>query len=112
MLSFAEYIWLDGASPTQHLRSKTRVLDLDPKNITLATFPEWGFDGYSTYQSAGHNSDLVLKPVCFVKDPIRGLENNTLVMCEVFNADGSPHESNQRAALRTEMEATGTPQEA
>ena len=34
-----------------------------------------------------------------MNDPIRG-GDNILVMCEVFNADGSVHESNKRAALR------------
>lgn len=111
MLSFAEYIWLDGAAPTQNLRSKTRVLQLETDSTHLSQFPEWGFDGSSTYQAVGHNSDLVLKPVNFVKDPIRGA-GNFLVMCEVFNADGTPHASNQRALLREDMEAIGTPQEA
>ncbi|MEI6805139.1 MAG: glutamine synthetase beta-grasp domain-containing protein [Myxococcaceae bacterium] len=110
MLSFAEYIWLDGAKPTQNLRSKTRVLQLKTE-VDLSQLPEWGFDGSSTYQSSGNNSDLVLKPVNFVRDPIRG-ENNLLVMCEVFNVDGTPHASNQRAVLQEEMKILGEKQEA
>lgn len=104
MLFRAEYIWLDGSVPTQELRSKTRVLSLGKgKNVSLATFPEWGFDGSSTYQSPGKNSDLVLMPVSFVGDPLRG-PGNYLVMCEVFNADSTPHASNMRAALREELD--------
>ena len=39
----------------------------------------------------------MLKPVYFVPDPIRG-GDDILVMCEVLNADGSVHKSNNRAA--------------
>lgn len=103
-LSQAEYIWIDGASPTQRLRSKTRILQIQGKTLTLETFPEWSFDGSSTYQAHGHDSDLLLRPVSFVLDPIRG-EGNYLVMCEVFDNEGQPHTSNTRAYLRTILDA-------
>lgn len=100
MLNQAEYIWIDGATPTQELRSKARIFAAkNPKQVTLADFPLWSFDGSSTYQASGHYSDLELRPVSFVADPIRG-EGNFLVMCEVFNPDGTPHVSNTRAKLR------------
>lgn len=38
-------------------------------------------------------------PVRVVPDPIRG-GDNVLVMCEVLNPDGTPHETNTRAGLR------------
>ncbi len=93
----AEYLWLDGYSPTANLRSKTKVLDAPPTSLT--DIPEWGFDGSSTRQAEGKSSDCLLKPVAFFNDPIRG-SNNILVMCEVLNADGSAHISNTRARLR------------
>lgn len=100
MISRVEYIWLDGTKPTQQLRSKTRIIQItETNNINLDIFPKWGFDGSSTYQSEGHSSDLVLKPVNFCKDPIRGT-NNYLVMCEVFDADDKPHATNGRSILR------------
>ena len=77
---FAEYIWLDGTEPTQQLRSKTRVIELTGEP-TIGIFPEWGFDGSSTNQATGDNSDCILRPVSFVNDPIRG-EGNFLVMCK------------------------------
>lgn len=95
--TLAEYIWIDGGKPTASLRSKTKVLNRQVHN--LADLPEWGFDGSSTMQADGNSSDCLLRPVSFVKDPIRG-GNNVLVMCEVFNADGTVHESNHRAHLR------------
>ena len=99
MISQATYIWIDGAQPTSKLRSKTRVIHLSqPGHITLSQFPEWNFDGSSTYQAHGNDSDLTLKPVRFVPDPILG-SNNYLVLCEVDLPDGTPHPSNHRAQL-------------
>ena len=69
----AEYLWIDGAKPVQKIRSKTRITVFkNPNDVKLSDFPEWSFDGSSTNQSQGGNSDLLLKPVNFVKDPIRG----------------------------------------
>ena len=46
-ISQATYIWMDGSSPTQKLRSKRRVLQLqDLNNITTDQFPEWGYDAH------------------------------------------------------------------
>lgn len=89
-----EYIWVDGGEPTKKLRSKTKVV---PDGTT--EFPMWSFDGSSTNQAVGHDSDCLLKPVFDCPDPIRG-GNNRLVLCEVLNSDGSPHGSNTRAPLR------------
>ena len=93
----AEYIWTDGHLPTAKLRSKTKIVDGPIKKVS--ELPEWGFDGSSTEQAEGHFSDCLLRPVRLALDPIRG-GDNILVMCEVFNADGTVHESNARAALR------------
>ncbi len=93
----AEYIWIDGSRPTRLLRSKTKIL---PEPITSADeAPVWGFDGSSTNQAPGDNSDCVLKPVRVVPDPIRG-GDNVLVLNEVWTPDDEPHESNTRALLR------------
>ena len=90
-----EYIWLDGYQPTQSLRSKTLVRDTtgnNPFDGTLDTCEMWSFDGSSTEQAAGNDSDCLLKPVALFPDPCR--ENGYLVMTEVLNADGTPHKSN------------------
>tara|TARA_B100001146_G_scaffold167244_1_gene148021 strand:+ start:593 stop:1588 length:996 start_codon:yes stop_codon:yes gene_type:complete len=87
----AEYIWIDGTEPSPSLRSKTRVL------ADGSDFPIWGFDGSSTNQAPGENSDCVLRPVFSCPDPISG-GNNKLVMCEVLLPDMSPHPTNNRAA--------------
>ena len=90
-----EYIWLDGYSPTQSLRSKTRIeRDFSGK---LQGCPMWSFDGSSTKQAEGNDSDCLLKPVAIFPDPERS--NGFLVMTEVLNPDGTPHESNARATI-------------
>jgi len=89
----AEYIWVDGGDPTPFLRSKTRILQAGQRP------PEWGFDGSSTNQAPGDASDCILRPVFTCPDPVRGGEN-ILVLCEVFDADGTPNRTNHRAALR------------
>lgn len=104
-LSQVTYIWIDGSSPTQTLRSKVRILPIG-KTVSLSEFPQWAFDGSSTYQASGHDSDLTLNPVTFVDDPING-PGNYLLLCEVLNPDGTPHPSNKRARLVKLMEQGG-----
>lgn len=91
-----EYIWLDGYEPVRNLRSKTQLKDYD-SFPTLEQLPKWGFDGSSTQQAPGGSSDCVLVPVAVYPDSTR--KNGALVMCEVYNADGTPHASNDRATI-------------
>lgn len=89
MIIQAEYLWIDGGQPTRELRSKTRVVCVpEGSPVHLRSFPPWNFDGSSTYQADGSDSDLILEPVTFVRDALRG-GNNYLVLCEVFNGDGT-----------------------
>jgi glutamine synthetase len=97
----AEYIWIDGQKPTAKLRSKTKILNGPIKS--LGDLPDWGFDGSSTQQAEGHFSDLLLRPVKSIPDPLHR-ENDILVLCEVLNPDGTVHPSNKRAHLRVMAE--------
>lgn len=95
----AEYIWLDGNNP-QQLRSKTKVLQPGHKIglMTLADYEVWGFDGSSTKQAQGEDSDCVLKPVGVYKDPTRA-EGSVLVLNEVLLPNGEIHPTNTRRSL-------------
>ncbi len=95
-----EYIWLDGYKPTQNMRSKTKVEEHENFQGTLEEIGDWSFDGSSTQQAEGGSSDCILKPVAIYPDPAR--VNGYLVMTEVYNADGTPHESNGRATIDDE----------
>ena len=91
-----DYIWLDGYTPVPNLRTKCCIKEFD-EFPTLEQLPEWGFDGSSTQQADGGDSDCVLKPVAIYADGTR--ENGALVMCEVMLPDGAPHPSNARATI-------------
>ncbi|MCA9717731.1 MAG: glutamine synthetase beta-grasp domain-containing protein, partial [Myxococcales bacterium] len=120
MRILAEYIWVDGTRPTAQLRSKTRVMgpgEVPPSTelkegteIDPSVFPEWGADGSSTNQAGGSDSDIGLKPVRAVPDPIR--KGHYLVLCEVFDGGGAIHETNTRAKLRQVLDNGGAESEA
>ena len=88
-----EYLWLDGCTPTQ-IRYKTKVVKEFGKSNEA---PIWGFDGSSTEQADGNNSDCVLKPVRVYPNPLE--TNSSIILCEVWNVDDTPHESNTRRLL-------------
>jgi glutamine synthetase len=88
-----EYLWLDGCIPTQ-IRSKTKVVKEFDKNEEA---PVWGFDGSSTQQAEGNNSDCVLKPVRIYPNPLD--TDSSIVLCEVWNVDDTPHKTNTRRLL-------------
>ena len=99
-ICLAEYVWIDGTG--ENVRSKTRTLeDGPPKDVSQ--LPRWNFDGSSTGQSQGHNSDVYLKPVRIYPDPTRG-GNNILVLCETINYDQTPHPTNTRHTAAQAME--------
>ena len=95
-----KYIWLDGYTPEQHLRSKIQVAEQHGMLGTNDQPPVWSFDGSSTKQATGGQSDCVLHPVGSYRAPKHSCVD-TMVMCEVLNSDHTPHESNSR----TECEA-------
>ena len=66
-----EYVWLDGYK-TPNLRSKIKVINvykdahknsLNPTGGWDGVAPDWNFDGSSTRQAPGDNSERILKPV-------------------------------------------------
>ena len=93
-----EYLWLDGCTPTQ-IRYKTKVVK-DFGKIDDA--PVWGFDGSSTEQADGGSSDCVLKPVRVYPNPLES--NSSIVLCEVWNVDDTPHKTNTRHLLNETIE--------
>jgi len=96
----ALYIWIDGSG--EGLRSKTKTLDSVPKSIE--ELPIWNYDGSSTYQAEGSNSDTYLHPVKMYPDPFR-MGENVMVMCETYKYDNSPTGTNHRKACKEVMDA-------
>jgi len=90
-MTLYEYIWIDGFGNT---RGKTRVGNY---GTTLDLIPEWNYDGSSTQQASGSDSEIILKPVRLFPDPFRG-EDSMLVLCETFTSAGLPSIGNTRTA--------------
>jgi len=95
----AMYIWIDGSG--QNMRCKTRTLDFEPTDP--AQLPAWNFDGSSTGQAEGSNSDVNLHPVAIFKDPFRRGKDK-LVLCETFDYAGKPQATNFRHKCKKMMD--------
>lgn len=57
--------------------------------------PIWNFDGSSTGQAPGDDSEVLLKPQAIFPDPFRG-GKNILVMCDCYKPDMTPIKNNTR----------------
>jgi len=89
----AEYIWLDAH---QTPRSKTKVMTARPTKVSDC--PVWNYDGSSTEQAEGHNSEINIVPVALFEDPFRGFPH-VMVLTDAYNAwDDQPAIGNTRAA--------------
>lgn len=90
-----EYVWLDSDG---NPRSKTKVIyEKRPKNLEDLQLPFWNYDGSSTGQAEGNNSEVILKPTSVFPDPFRGGEC-IMVLCETYSPDMKPLASNTRHA--------------
>lgn len=88
--TIVEYVWIGG---NQELRSKTRVLYNTVK--TLSDLPIWNFDGSSTEQASGEDSEVIIKPRALFKDPIRK-NHHRLVLCDTYTPEDEPLSNNHR----------------
>ncbi|PHH68271.1 hypothetical protein CDD82_685 [Ophiocordyceps australis] len=95
----AEYVWIDSMG---EVRSKSRTLE--EQEYKPEALPIWNFDGSSTGQAPGDNSDVYLRPCAVYPDPFRG-KPNIVVLCECWNPDGTPNKYNFRHECNKVMEA-------
>lgn len=85
------YVWIDGTG--ENLRCKTKTVENEP--VTPEDLPIWNFDGSSTYQAEGCNSDVYLHPRALFRDPFRRGKNK-IALCDTYNFDHKPGVSNNR----------------
>ena len=94
-----EYIWL-GAN--NDLRSKVRVEWLENQDSPLFRgelncIPIWNYDGSSTNQAIGSDSEVLIKPVRVYPNPLAtSVAKEYLVLCETILPDMNPHPTNTR----------------
>ena len=93
--TFVEYVWIGG---NNELRGKTRVMF--GQITSLEQLPIWNFDGSSTRQAQGHDSEVLIKPVALFSDPFRK-HHHKIVLCETLYPDETPHETNHRHFANT-----------
>lgn len=93
------YVWIDGTD--ENLRCKTRTVDKEPTHPEDC--PEWNFDGSSTGQAEGSNSDVFLRPVALFRDPFRRGKNK-LVLCETLDYQKRVIETNKRSTCAKIMQ--------
>ena len=97
-----DYVWIDCDN---NLRSKSRVLSSDNRKYLDNELPLWNFDGSSTGQAPGIDSEVYLKPVKVYHDSFNKNSDilvNFLVLCETINADMKiPHDTNTRHLLNS-----------
>ncbi len=91
-----EYVWIDAYGNT---RSKIKIIKKQHSNFNLADIPEWNFDGSSTGQADGTNSDIIIKPCAIYTNPFFDYIEAYLVLSECLNKDHTPHETNHRHKL-------------
>lgn len=89
-----EYIWIDADCNT---RFKTKIISR--YLFSTEALPDWNFDGSSTGQAEGRDSDVLIRPIKMYKNPFVDYINSYLVICDCWNKDGTPHPTNHRVKL-------------
>lgn len=101
-MSVIEYVWLGG---NNELRSKIRVLEnmndasgssynMDHP-LLLRDIPDWNYDGSSTGQASGNDSEIVIKPKSMFKNPFRK-PCDYIVLCDTYLPNNEPLYNNNR----------------
>jgi glutamine synthetase len=94
-----EYVWIDAAGG---MRSKTRIehnMHKFSADWLLSDCKrwDWSFDGSSTGQATGTDSDVIIRPVAIFRNPFYKKFEAYLVMCDCYDKDGTtPHATNAR----------------
>lgn len=93
MKSRAIYIWI-GAN--NRLRWKIKTVPIDKRDmLKLKAYPWWNYDGSSTGQAEGENTEVRLKPVRVYPFPYKD-DADVMILCETYNVDNTVHRDNER----------------
>jgi len=104
-----EYLWCSGANTHHDLRSKVKsvtVTDKELKHIMetpnhlLEKLPVWNFDGSSTGQALGRDTEILIKPIACFKHPFMTQVPSIVALCECYLPNGQPTPDNTRYIAR------------
>lgn len=90
----AEYIFVDA---NLKMRGKCRTLT-NKQAASVEVMPRWTYDGSSTGQAPGQDSEVIIVPRAAYKDPFRPNGRNLLVLCDTYDAKGNALPTNAREA--------------
>uniref|UniRef100_A0A6U2AVR2 Glutamine synthetase n=1 Tax=Hemiselmis andersenii TaxID=464988 RepID=A0A6U2AVR2_HEMAN len=96
----AEYVWLDAE---QRARSKCRTLSKERAAGPAEKYPKWTYDGSSTEQAPGDDSEVIIVPRAKYRDPFRG-GDHVIILCDTYDPEGNPLPTNTRAAAAERFE--------
>ena len=97
--TFVEYVWIGG---NNELRCKTKVVNGMVHSVD--DLSDWNYDGSSTAQAAGEDSEVIMKPRALFCDPFRG-EHHKMVLCDTYTPKGEPLENNNRVWAKSVFDA-------
>ena len=112
MATRLEYIWVGGNS---ELRSKVKVEyfnnDVDKTQLNVNQVSLWNYDGSSTGQATGEDSEVLIKP-CRLYPNTNNSENEGFVssyyvLCDTYTPDMNPHPTNKRYEVNRLFEEHG-----
>ena len=88
--TFVEYVWIGG---NNELRSKTKVMS--EMVHSLDQLSNWNYDGSSTAQASGDDSEVIIKPRALFNDPFRR-GHHKIVLCDTYKPGDEPLKNNYR----------------
>jgi len=96
----AEYVWLGASGTTGGFDIRSKTMTLEKKPTKVSELRVWNYDGSSTGQAPGSDSEVLLKPVAVYNDPFRR-GDNVLVLCEaVLPVTNQPIPTNTRTKAK------------
>lgn len=104
------YVWLSGKDTHHDIRGKDRTLYFSDAQLKMSNeellssgaFPIWNFDGSSTEQAKGLDTEILIHPVRVFTSPLTKYADvkRYVVLSECFLANGEPTPDNTRYIAR------------
>ena len=85
------------------MRSKCRTINADKASVDK--LPKWNYDGSSTDQAPGQDSEVIIYPKAIYKDPFRPEGDNILVLTDTYTPGGTALPTNSRAPAEAIFES-------